>query len=337
MVIAEAKFTKPLIMFHGTTTKYLSSILANGIIPNPKEGPWKKEDEVSAGQSSRQSLFGSYWTDNLSTAYGASGNASRNQGGEKIIVIAQIIPSSGFADEDDVKFSISREFNNSAGKEIGVFSSERAWNLKGLIDVEPETYSKMINDFSNNLHNRLTKNKKMPLDTILFKNTFDAYLERLLAHQLKTDERSKWKYVDMPDKILGREGGKKAIEDFDNIAADYKDISGSEKKYLEIQDKISRRYKESTNPNSYDDEAGYLQKFHTNARIPNPVKFKGNNRIIGIVLIPKINDEVPKWKQEPLRLLYGTISQEFIDGYKKFSGPNFQILDKNGKVIYSSQ
>ena len=100
--IDEAKFRKPREMYHGTTDKFLRTILKQGIIPDPKEKKWEDDPHISQYSLSRASLPGSYWTSNLMTARSSSTNTTGKFGGRPIVVTAQIAELAAYADEDTI-------------------------------------------------------------------------------------------------------------------------------------------------------------------------------------------------------------------------------------------
>ena len=54
------------LYYHGTSSKFLKSILTHGMVPSSKEGVWKGEDPGSSFHTpSRQSFEGTYWSTNV--------------------------------------------------------------------------------------------------------------------------------------------------------------------------------------------------------------------------------------------------------------------------------
>ena len=54
--IDEAKFIKPVVMYHGTSSAHLRSILKQGIIPDPEEMVWATDPDLIPHSVSRASL-----------------------------------------------------------------------------------------------------------------------------------------------------------------------------------------------------------------------------------------------------------------------------------------
>lgn len=100
--IARSGFSKPILMYHGTSSKFLRSILKQGLLPNSKEGRWVEEDKgASELRRSRRSYGGVYFTRNLMTAKSSATNFDRRH--NPIIVCAMIQPAAAIPDEDNYR------------------------------------------------------------------------------------------------------------------------------------------------------------------------------------------------------------------------------------------
>lgn len=85
-----------LLMYHGTTSKFLRTILKKGLVPG-KMKVWDAE------KKDLESLEGVYLTNSFMTAYSAAGTAFRKFGGNRLFVIAQVSLGVGIAmDEDEL-------------------------------------------------------------------------------------------------------------------------------------------------------------------------------------------------------------------------------------------
>lgn len=97
----------PIYLYHGTNKKNLSSILSQGLIPNPKKRTWQDDPDAGYYSPSRQSLEGLYLTSNLVTAVG-----SAHRGGNKsskdnpIVFIVEIHPNALYSDEDSISIDL---------------------------------------------------------------------------------------------------------------------------------------------------------------------------------------------------------------------------------------
>jgi len=330
------KRTKPQIMFHGTTSKFLPRIFQLGVVPNPKAGKWKgdisNDDSVDANRRSLKSLEGSYWTTNVGTAFSAGNNTRRKFGGNSIFIIAEIVPQTGKADEDSVEGSIDRAFAASIVPWFGARSiPEAAVALQGILDADSlnggTTEKQITKDFSKQLHNSLKINDKMPMDEKMLGKVFHVYLERILGHMDIENGDKKWEYLENYRRELekgtgwSQEDAKKMMDKKTNNIPKF-DSGIGEENYSKALDWVSGRYKKST-------FVGDDEDFGVNLRVTQPVGFRGRNKIIAILDSPK--------EETNLILIYGNkVPNEFIVKWKDFWGPNFKIIDQNGKILYDA-
>lgn len=97
---------QPIYMYHGTSYRNLSKILSEGLSVSPKNKVWETDPYASFNHPSRASLKGIYFTKNLMTGIQSAGNSNKeDRRGDKIIVIAQIMPGSLYADEDAISLA----------------------------------------------------------------------------------------------------------------------------------------------------------------------------------------------------------------------------------------
>lgn len=319
-------------MYHGTNAEHLPKIFQLGMIPDPTKGHWKGDkahQDATLGSPSLHSLKGSYWTDNTSTAFSSAIDAVRGSAGRQAVIIAQIVPQTAKADEDDVRNPVLNTFRTVLVPHFGHADARYvAPSLKGAIDADPKFYNKIVDEFAKHLHDRLKTGDKMPMDKAMMKKTFDATLERMLGHIDMTQDRGKWNYIEAYERWLenvidweeARVKAKEKAESGD--LPKYDKVSG-EKKFLDALDDISRRYRKSAMPPGENDP----YRLRTNLRVTEPVGFSGRNKIVAII--------VGHGRQ--LELAYGKVPQQFIDDYSKSWGPNFRIIDrKTGKPVYNS-
>lgn len=308
------------------------------MIPEPAEGKWKS-DELEAKADllnpSLRSLKGSYWSDNLGVAISSASNARREVGGNNTIVVAQIIPQTAYADEDDLRGPVQRAFGKVTQEEFGhAGTAENAWRIKGLIDANKSRHTELVSNFSNYLHQQLTKNSKKPIDKTLTKKAFDTFLERMLAHMpIEEGWYNKSRYIESYHRGLEESGmdweqaKKKAAEKYNEPFPKY-NKTAAEKAYLGVLEELTIRYRESTLPPGEEE-----YRMRTNVRISQSVGFRGRNKIISIVTIRQDEDR----RERSLELVYGTLLTKFIDDYSQHWGPNFQVIDrKSGSVIHDT-
>jgi len=331
-ILLERRRPQPQIMYHGTSSNFLSKIFQSGLIPDPSEGKWKNdelEQNATISAPSLRSLEGSYWTDNVITAASAGRATAKAKGGERAIVIAQIIPQSAKADEDDVRIPVERAFRTVLLPHWGHRDiSGVIWPLLGAIEADPSFYKQIVEDFSKTLHDDLKSSDKMPLDKTLMKLVFDATLERMLGHINASEGREKWSYIESYERQLenimpwekAKEKAKEKAEK--NDIPKFDKVAG-ERNFLSALDKLSSRYRKSALP-PQDEEAWRLR---TNLRVTQPIGFTGRNKIIAIVVGNDKNFEV----------VYGNLPSKFIDDWSTNWGPEFKITDRRtGKVLHNS-
>src|SRR5208337_2868459 len=126
--VAEEKFPSGSLMsvtaaarsiwYHGSSIKNLRSILAQGLIPDPKERAWADDPESSVYTPSRESYGGIYVTQNLLTATGAPRDGVKE--GRVVLVVMELQPNTFYLDEDQVTGWLNAP--------IGV-ASDSDWNI----------------------------------------------------------------------------------------------------------------------------------------------------------------------------------------------------------------
>jgi hypothetical protein len=308
--LTEAKFKKPIVMYHGTSSEFLSSILKHGMIPNPKKKKWDTDPDVSLTTQSRASLEGSYWTSNLLTATSSGSNTTNKFGGETILIIANIQTGSAKADEDNVTYELKYQYDKAFG---GSYSS----NPKLVADVyydSKEYYDKAKDKFITNVHNNLKDNPNQPQPSELLSDIFDASTLRIIAHGIadaKGDEY--WSPI-------YRVKNKPTIPPT---------VSETENNLLMLKDKLTRYYRSSASNKNVD-------QFSHTLRITEPITFSGANRITHILKIPKSYfDENKKYIQPPLVLLYGNknIPEKFLKDYTSRIGKFPGLVNKTNEIL----
>ena len=310
-VINEAKFRKPIEMYHGTSDAFLRSILKQGILPVPPGKVWDEDPDSSAYMASRASLEGSYWTSNLMTASSAAWNTAKKFPGNKLFVIANIAEQSAFADEDSINSWIDYAFADAA----------RLFNMNGqAVKHMASIYfndwegakSKILHQFMDSLHGYLKASPDHPMDPRFLKEVFEAYLMRGLAHAKKDEDLRYFDTTGIPDIPSVRE---------------------AEKRWLEVREALTRHYTKS----AYKTEGS---TFHT-LRMTEPVNFKGANKIIGIIGEPprtaKPGQPDVDWYSTPLILYYGKATDDFLEQYRQRVGAFPGLVDPKGKMVIPSE
>lgn len=270
--LLERKFAKSIVMFHGTSSVFLDSILKNGLTATPAKKHWDSSNrQITVDRPSLESLPGVYMTADIMTSFGHASRTVGKFGGNKLIVIMKITPQSNVADEDYV----SKVFHR-ARKRFGVGSLDDVALFHRNKRSQKYHFRKIIPE----LHSMLTNNPNMPIDEKLWFEFLAAVVNREYAHrsQRDIDYFLKWRGEILPPQPT---------------------IPASEEQYRLALDKITRRYTQSAldmKP-SYGDF--YLDH---SARNLNDIGYRGNNRIIAIVEM--ISDEYDRTQKALVK--YGT-------------------------------
>lgn len=93
-VLLERRIQRTRIMYHGTSSEFLPSIMKNGLIPNPPKKSYGSERPEFI------SLGGTYLTPKESTATYAAIDVSKMHSGDPILITVQYVERSGGLDED---------------------------------------------------------------------------------------------------------------------------------------------------------------------------------------------------------------------------------------------
>lgn len=311
----------PVIAFHGTTDMFLREILKKGMVPNPKNRVWGEDPQASVGQVSRASLYGTYWTTNLMTAISSASNATRKSGGNSIIVIASIIPESGAADEDDIRFRFQYAVEASINDLIGgirLYEPTSLGRLWGMFKADPGVIDGIIEDVALALHKKFAKDKNakpIPYDDI--SSIVLTYLKRqaiFAVDEKKSSSIMDWKrsFIDVYSRFSS--SADKDRFTYDNTPLP-SELFGYSKKEIEArlkkaEDRLTRYYKEIASRSIRGEEI-----IGGNVRITEPVTYSGRNRIIGIVRLVPGEDY-----QRLIEVVYGEVPQEFVTKYEQRVG-----------------
>jgi hypothetical protein len=289
---------KRTLMYHGSTSNFLRSIIAQGMQPDPKKKVWDQDVHTGQNQSSRASLTGSYWTTNVMTAVSSATNAKKKLGGNIIIVMAEIVERSAYADEDSIRYTADGAWGQMAKNVFGVVPdaiSTLAFGWFGVWQGE-SMRPKMIESFSKALHEALSIDPDQhPLDYNLMSSLMYAMLMRLLSYVWRDYQTNTVKYMNpfynWPER------------DQKEVAALIPPPEKAEHDYLAMMDRMGRAYRKSA-LTSHTGKAFYT------ARVPTPVGFSGANRIVCIVeLIP--SGDPKDYSYGKIKVRYGSIPNDF--------------------------
>lgn len=316
----------PVIMYHGTSSTFLKKILSYGLSANPKNKGYGSEIQGSYNQENMDSVGGVYFTNSIGTASTAAHSTSRKYGGHSIFIVAEIVQKSAHADEDNIRYTLSSNFDGVMRQNLGGCSW---WKMRGMLDGKPELADNIIKDFAEKCHEELAKDTdKHPLDIALFKQYFEVKLNSLLYHT-KDWQQSIGDYAEG----LGRVNREAANTFYDT---DYKvwkekgipfnDIKTIDAEFKQVLDKLSRRYRKTTTSNA----------FQSSLRVTDDVDFSGRNKIIAIAELIKHQQVGEHLSFETLKVVYGELPEKFKEDWREFQG-SVRIIDKNyNKVAESS-
>lgn len=99
IALIERKQKSTSIMYHGTSSNFVRSILKTGLIPDPKTRSWGDPETMGAD---KESLYGIYLTPYVGKAKSAAETAARTNKGTPVIITIQYVSGSGGLDEDDI-------------------------------------------------------------------------------------------------------------------------------------------------------------------------------------------------------------------------------------------
>jgi hypothetical protein len=308
--VAVAK-QQPIYMYHGTSSRNLSSILSEGLVINPKEKVWETDPYASFHNPSRASIGGIYFTKNLMTAISSSTNAVKDKYNEnRIIVIGEIKPGSLMADEDTLPSSISQIRMPDAvpNESISCYLWADINNepiSADLISAKNLYIQTCINRIEEILGNKLHENLKNRLIEI-FDEGFIIALKRQVSHV------DPYWYKNSIERVLGRD---KKIEQPSKDDA--------EEEYSNYLNKITRTLRVL----AISEISG--KNVLRSGRIEHNIKYSGGNKIVGILKLPPPYDKSP---YKNIKIIYepvGGIPQEalddFINQYTNSVTPDFII------------
>lgn len=301
--LVEAKFRKPNIMFHGTSTAFLPSILKNGMVPKPKSKSWDVDPDVSLYSQSRVSLEGSYWTSNLLTATSSAWRTANKYKGEQLLVIAQIQEQQAHADEDSVTYWINNSFSQAFG--TGLYA-ERPDLVAQIFYDHPDRIKEVKSKFTKEINHNLSGNKAKPIPENLLNDLFDSYVLRIIAHGEKDAGGKEWysplkNVINKPDRIPS--------------------VDEAENNLLSQKDRLTKYYSETAieTPNS----------FSHSLRITEPVTYSGANKILFLIEIDQ------KSYDTPLILHYGKppLPNKFLEQWYSKKGDFPGLVTPDGKML----
>lgn len=301
LVVAKSPRVKPVLMYHGTSSKWLRSIKTHGLVPNPKAKVWDTDKDSLSNRAvrSRASLFGTYLTTNLMTALGSATTAVDKFGGSHLFVVAKIQLLSGKADEDHIRFPIEREFVNSfAGS---------SYQLNSMWGVMNATSWKDVAQFAKVVHQRLALTKE-PLPLQLWLRYVKVEFQMMLAKQ----SLNRWHIMDGWSRVTDKP--------FDDSILTLPPLAESEAEYKQVLEKLTTHYRRRPRVHGLRDALG------TNIRLTEPVKFKGSNRIVALFTWDGWKGQALPPESKVLQRQWGTVPAETLATWIRVVGPGYEVV-----------
>jgi len=323
------------IWYHGTSARFIDSIMSQGLIPNPKKRTWDEDPGSNYNSPSRKSIGGVYITKNIMTAISSSWKTRNGRKEENdLIVVIDFQSRSLIPDEDTLTFYVKEAvqipYRLSNDYVVGsVYMATVLGGNQSYVDEVKENYIEfVIKSFNYLTKGQINDKLKERLTDILSKNWFTV-LERQAAHlyDMYKDihEWKKYFYNNMPDSVrthleeesskidqsLSRDEHNKIYSDIvDSTVPVPPSIEEAESRYSAFIDQITRTMKSTIQ---------HQDDFSSKGRSLEPIGFSGSNKIIAIV---EYNSYV-----KGVKVVYGNLPDKFVEDLETRVGP-LKLVDK---------
>ncbi len=286
------------IWYHGTSAKFLPSILKNGLRIDTKEKSWGEDPDSSLYSIDRTSYGGVYITRTLHIATGAAFRIAHRTDSNRLIVIMNIQPKTLLADEDDFAHTfagpISTDIDTHNYKELkyhspnGQISPETKKDRQKWVTDKLRKIYYLVGELHPTLLTRLTN--------LITDEGYFAYVTRVASYISKDEWRSLWdlreiKEDDIPPLPTSKEG---------------------EQIFRTFIDKVTRLLKHVPKKGS-----------ETGRSLQN-IGFSGTNKILAIVEMLGISR---------LHVRYGKLPTDFIRAYTSSIDSSVTIYGTNGEPL----
>ena len=278
------------LYYHGTSTVFAKRILSEGFVPDPKRKIWNPE------RGGLASYHGTYLSKDFPTASSAASNAAIKFGGRQCVFECQIETRSALMDEDELP-NMARTIDRAAGyylldnlssnandKYRAEYYRER--NAEMLADPKTkELVEKAVGYWLEDFEGRLRESAK-PL------------APKYVAHLKGPIEQWVWAML--------------------YAAADGKRVAQNEETQEIRVAKIALM--KAIGSAAKLDNSQFLGK---NARIVEPITFRGANRILAAIVEPQYWDPIVENRDRnapyPVYVVYGKPSAKMLSGMKNIS------------------
>jgi hypothetical protein len=334
-ILTERTRKEQVMMYHGTSSTFLRSILKNGIVPNPNDRLWSGDSEkTSVLNPSQESIpNSSYWTTNFGTAYASAGRTVDRYKGNRLIVIGLMMPESMIGDEDDVSYIMEGAIDDSGILGWGTF--EKAMQVRAILDVNPN--NAVIQKILNNAHQNLVIIKRLPETTrkpekSFFMQWLEKTLDRILSYYTEYSvydmKREYQKGLEFDHRITREEEDQLWEPEWfeEHVLSTFKDSKAAEKDLITFFDTVTRKYKNLAKRSRMQSVSSFAT-----ARITDTVAFSGRNRIICIFSIRE-NERDDDWGNDyDMAVHYGTLPKEVESEFSIRITNQYKVVDERSR------
>ncbi len=254
----------PIIAYHGTTSKFLPTIVNHGLSP-------RKEDKKNVWQDEEQdfldSLPGVYMTTNVHTAANYAKEAVSKFGGNPLVFAIQAVPQSAFADEDNLDFTTlfqTMVFERDLLRQLIFF----------YLTENMGEYNKIKYEFADKAHHRFLSNipegkPKPQINLNLLGQIFDLMFLKWGTKLNRANFSSLVELLFQSGKFNTEQETEMFVRDkLDDMRHEY-----SEATMKQLQDALTKYYAINTR------SKGFMA---SEFRIDQTIGFSGRNKIVGI-------------------------------------------------------
>src|SRR5208337_558503 len=327
------------IWYHGSSIKNLRSILAQGLIPDPKERAWADDPESSVYTPSRESYGGIYVTQNLLTATGAPRDGVKE--GRVVLVVMELQPNTFYLDEDQVTGWLNAPIGVASDSDwnIGIYylsatQPDVSGELKQSVEQAKQKYTdKFIHSMKykygerkQEMHPQLEARLRE-----LLPDVWTAATTRLAAQMFrgKRRESANYDYARIWGNVFGSPSYNKGawIETKETdrpkipLEQAIPTVAEGEKAFREHAGQITRTLRQLAVPSTE------TSTVFNNARITKPIGYSGSNRIIAVTEIRNGRKyRGDSWKNPTVIIVhYGVLPEVFFKDYRQQHGENFVV------------
>lgn len=326
----------PTLYYHGTSTRFLRSILVHGLDPTQiTKGVWTDKSAGTISVPSKQSFGGIYLSNNFMNAFAAASNASRDGkvGGNRLMVITAIQEKSGIPDEDDY-LSISSLTAEAIGN-----NHEHVW-LSAWIQLRANinSYSVKFLDYYKTFE-RLVVNKyniqiSKRQDAQKLRSIMNAVLMATIQRKVSYyvyghDGNSEFNFYRMFDLMRAILPPSVSAKMFPREAENWHDYKVPSYLWPAKPAKAEHVYQMALDKfiKATRNEGMASISHRQNIRLFTPIKFKGANRIVCLVEI------LPDKSQ--LIVHYGRLPTEFLEAWRQNIGDINKLVISDSTTVLS--